>query len=1065
MYFECPCSFRKELEQESQIIEHIDICQEFNIDSPLCNMYKRANVEEISIEQLVTFLCDLKLQVERIENVLKIRGFRKKIMPIISDLNFDHCSKSTSSSKIKKNNVGIQQNNIVVRILQKTNSSEQQSFKINQESLNQDNQLNLTSSLSTHQYFEDEKSSNLIIHQTKEIIQDQLIINCKQQQDEKIACEACRKTFYFNQDFEKLWFLENCGHVMCKLCIHRLALEKYVENDGRIMCQEIGCIAWIKEFELKQILGIDKFNDLDQKLAFKNQDIIECIKCKSQFFFEKGNPKEIVKDQQGKNINHEAQINYANNRFICKQCKTEQCRECKAVPFHIGMTCQEYKINSQANKCILCNFPCEGKVCNQDDCQKRFQRLCQNKLDCGHSCNGVKGEECLCLICSNQEPDDYCNMCFIEPLKSAPCIKTECGHIFHEECIFKKLDSKWNGYRIIFNYFHFAICTKEQMLKKYQQNNQQLSYVIQNYKQRELRMFQKQEALEKKQCQLFQTQILIIVLNPHPVQKQKKIMLEFNKIILQSESFKKPILVNNNHLKLIRRVQIKIINQIQLPLFQLINILKMKNLVILQFIKQKRQFKTNQQLIVNNNKMKKLHVKLVEKHFILIKILKSYGSQKIVDMQCVNYVFIDWHQKNMLKMMVELCVRKLVVQLGLKNLNQNKYQELINLMIQIKNQHLKIKILLNALNVNLNSFLKKAIPKKQQKINKINYANNRFICKQCKTEQCRECKAVPFHIGMTCQEYKINSQANKCILCNFPCEGKVCNQDDCQKRFQRLCQNKLDCGHSCNGVKGEECLCLICSNQEPDDYCNMCFIEPLKSAPCIKTECGHIFHEECIFKKLDSKWNGYRIIFNYCTCPLCKKFLDIKHKEIKNKINEALQLKLHVQELCLERLHIEGMKQAQELIDPKSQYYQKPQEFAMDKFCFYECFKCKKPYFGGIKNCQANTDYNERTQFNKEDLICPSCCPISFEDICNQHGDKYIEFKCRFCCSVAVWFCGGTTHYCEPCHSGRNPNMNKPCPGLEKCPLRINHKPTGQENALGCALCRTKRFDDILKQN
>ncbi|CAD8171033.1 unnamed protein product [Paramecium pentaurelia] len=654
MYFECPCSFRKELEQESQIIEHIDICQEFNIDSPLCNMYKRANVEEISIEQLVTFLCDLKLQVERIENVLKIRGFRKKIMPIISDLNFDHCSKSTSGSKIRKNNVGIKQNNIVVRILQKTNSSEQQSFKINQESLNQDNQLNLTSSLSTHHYFEDEKSSNLIIHQTKETIQDQLITNCKQQQDEKIACEACRKTFYFNQDFEKLWFLENCGHVMCKLCIHRLAQEKYVENDGRILCQEIGCIAWIKAFELKQILGVDKFNDLDQKLAFKNQDIIECIKCKSQFFFEKGNPKDLVKDQQGKNISCEAQINYANNRFICKQCKTEQCRECKAVPFHIGMTCQEYKINSQANKCILCNFPCEGKVCNQDDCQKRFQRLCQNKLDCGHSCNGVKGEECLCLICSNQEPDDYCNMCFIEPLKSAPCIKTECGHIFHEECI---------------------------------------------------------------------------------------------------------------------------------------------------------------------------------------------------------------------------------------------------------------------------------------------------------------------------------------------------------------------------------------------------------------------------FKKLDSKWNGYRIIFNYCTCPLCKKFLDIKHKEIKNKINQALQLKLYVQELCLERLHIEGMKQAQELIDPKSQFYQKPQEFAMDKFCFYECFKCKKPYFGGIKNCQANTDYNERTQFNKEDLICPSCCPISFEDICNQHGDKYIEFKCRFCCSVAVWFCGGTTHYCEPCHSGRNPNMNKPCPGLEKCPLRIKHKPTGQENALGCALCRTKRFDDILKQN
>ena len=31
----------------------------------------------------------------------------------------------------------------------------------------------------------------------------------------------------------------------------------------------------------------------------------------------------------------------------------------------------------------------------------------------------------------------------------------------------------------------------------------------------------------------------------------------------------------------------------------------------------------------------------------------------------------------------------------------------------------------------------------------------------------------------------------------------------------------------------------------------------------------------------------------------------------------------------------------------------------MDKFCYYECFKCKKPYFGGIKNYQATFENNE----------------------------------------------------------------------------------------------------------
>lgn len=56
-------------------------------------------------------------------------------------------------------------------------------------------------------------------------------------------------------------------------------------------------------------------------------------------------------------------------------------------------------------------------------------------------------------------------------------------------------------------------------------------------------------------------------------------------------------------------------------------------------------------------------------------------------------------------------------------------------------------------------------------------------------------------------------------------------------------------------------------------------------------------------------------------------------------------------DLCMERLEIEKMKNAKELNDPKHEFYHKPQEFGMNVFCFYECFKCKKPYFGGMKNC------------------------------------------------------------------------------------------------------------------
>lgn len=36
--------------------------------------------------------------------------------------------------------------------------------------------------------------------------------------------------------------------------------------------------------------------------------------------------------------------------------------------------------------------------------------------------------------------------------------------------------------------------------------------------------------------------------------------------------------------------------------------------------------------------------------------------------------------------------------------------------------------------------------------------------------------------------------------------------------------------------------------------------------------------------------------------------------------------------------------------------------------------------------------------------MCSNCCEIPVEN-CPKHGKEYIEFKCKFCCSVAQWFC------------------------------------------------------------
>ena len=96
----------------------------------------------------------------------------------------------------------------------------------------------------------------------------------------------------------------------------------------------------------------------------------------------------------------------------------------------------------------------------------------------------------------------------------------------------------------------------------------------------------------------------------------------------------------------------------------------------------------------------------------------------------------------------------------------------------------------------------------------------------------------------------------------------------------------------------------------------------------------------------------------------------------------------------------------------------------------------------------------------EEDLVCAKCTlPPPGITACKKHGTAELEYKCRFCCGNAVWFCFGTTHFCEPCHSKwRGKAEVVPCPGLATCKLGVPHPPNGDgvaaEFALGCGACR-----------
>lgn len=353
------------------------------------------------------------------------------------------------------------------------------------------------------------------------------------------------------------------------------------------------------------------------------------------------------------------------------------------------------------------------------------------------------------------------------------------------------------------------------------------------------------------------------------------------------------------------------------------------------------------------------------------------------------------------------------------------------------------------------------------------YKNSRFRCPNCSTIFCASCKAQPFHLGFTCQEYKSYLESRHCRFCGVQLAASVasgpvkdvCTQEECQERAAMCCTRVLKCGHPCNGIKNERaclpCLrdscCSASSAQKGSDFCNICWAEALESAPCIQLICGHVFHNSCIRKKLTQRWPSARITFGFSECPLCKHTME--HPSLVDILAPIKQLKAEVESKATQRLSYEGLINTRDLKDPKSRFFGKPTEYAMDRFSYFLCSRCKHPYFAGQKQCDAG---NEEKEYNPADLVCGGCSGGANAATCKKHGAEFIEYKCQFCCSVAVWFCWGTTHFCDDCHTKQNKGayLTKmpatyfaKCPGPESCPLKVAH-PHVAEFVLGCSLCR-----------
>jgi len=357
-------------------------------------------------------------------------------------------------------------------------------------------------------------------------------------------------------------------------------------------------------------------------------------------------------------------------------------------------------------------------------------------------------------------------------------------------------------------------------------------------------------------------------------------------------------------------------------------------------------------------------------------------------------------------------------------------------------------------------------------------AKYRFRC-QCGTVFCSSCSTTPYHLGYTCSRWKSYLSSAKCHFCQealkdaASVKSGVCSDEECEQKKKISCKKVLDCGHKCGGIKGEkrhlDCLEVSCAerqnlSQNRDQYCTICYCEDLGSAPAIQLACGHVFHYTCVKEKLSNKWPGARMTFGYLTCPTCKQRMS--HPSINSIVAVQCNLRDRVQDMANERLEIEGLLQDPRL-QPNGSYHKRQEEFAMDKLAFYQCHKCRQPYFGGQRRCQEAAD-PQAEQFDAEQLECGSCVVkrSGKKGECNLHGAAYMEYKCKFCCSVASWFCWGTTHFCNSCHdkqiSGNHVTKKSyvcpACLGPGKCPLKVPHPPNGtKEFLLGCGMCRLQR--------
>lgn len=113
-----------------------------------------------------------------------------------------------------------------------------------------------------------------------------------------------------------------------------------------------------------------------------------------------------------------------------------------------------------------------------------------------------------------------------------------------------------------------------------------------------------------------------------------------------------------------------------------------------------------------------------------------------------------------------------------------------------------------------------------------------------------------------------------------------------------------------------------------------------------------------------------------------------------------------------------------------------------------------------------------RETFEPKNFLCPPCAEVELgygSADCDVHGNEFIDHKCSFCCSIALFVTeNGNRFHCQPCFNSmmeKKKVVSVKCTGGPTCNLKITrHAQAPAKFPLGCALCRSEKLEIIVRE-